>query len=119
MEFKLGGRISMRHDYGELTVLKLTMLRMMFAVPHGTVLFSTIIAPVFAFLATTAVALSRMLRSAMAPAPMPYNLVGVLTQMKTISASAIDSDTLVENTRFDALAGMLTVPTAGRSMVED
>ena len=42
-----------------------------------------------------------------------------MTQMNTISASAIDCDTLVENVRFGVLLGMLTVPRPGRSMVEE
>lgn len=63
-------------------------------------LFSTMIAPLFADFATVRVALSTALRSAIAPAPRPWDFVGVLTQMKMMSALEIDSVTSVENVRF-------------------
>jgi fluoride ion exporter CrcB/FEX len=93
------------------------MSRIICAVPQGTVLFSTTMAPSFACFAIMLVALSKMLRSAVAPAPRPYSFVGVLTQMKTMSASEIDSVTLVENVRLGALLGMLTVPRPGKSII--
>lgn len=75
------------------------------AVPQGTVLFSTITAPDLACFAMVLVAASSAPRSALAPAPIPYILVGVLTQMKTMSASAIQAVTLHEKNRLGFLAG--------------
>lgn len=77
----------------------------MLAVPQGTVLFSTTTAPALACFAMVLVADSRAPRSALAPAPMPYILVGVLTQMKMMSASAMDAVTLEEKNRLGSLAG--------------
>ena len=68
--------------------------------PHGTVLFSTMMVPALACFATVRVAPSTALTSAMDPAPSPCILVGVLTQMKTMSALAMASTTLVEKTRL-------------------
>lgn len=78
---------------------------MILAVPQGTVLFSTMIAPLLAFFAMVRVADSSAPKSALAPAPTPYILVGVLTQMKIISAVAMHGTTLVEKNRFGFLDG--------------
>lgn len=78
---------------------------MILAVPQGTVLFSTMTAPVLAFFAILLVAASSAPRSALAPAPTPYDLVGVLTQMKMMSASATQGITLVEKNRLGSRAG--------------
>lgn len=80
------------------------MSEIIFAVPHGTVLFSTITAPAFACFAMVLVAASRAPRSALAPDPMPYILVGVLTQMKMMSAPAMDAVTSQEKNKLELLA---------------
>lgn len=80
------------------------MSAMMLAVPQGTVLFSTITAPALACFAIVLVAASRAPRSALAPAPTPYILVGVLTHMKMMSASVMEAVTLQEKNKLGFLA---------------
>jgi hypothetical protein len=89
---------------------KLTISEIILAVPQGTVLFSTITAPILAFIAIVLVADSRAQRSALAPAPTPYALVGVLTQIKIMSALAMQGVTLVEKKRLGPRAGRRTPP---------
>lgn len=60
-----------------------------FAVPQGTVLFSTMMAPFFANWAISLVAPSRADKSLAEPAPLPEYFVGVLTDRKMTSASPI------------------------------
>lgn len=66
--------------------LFLTIFRTLSAVPTGTVLFSTMIAPGFAYLATSRIAPSKAVVFVARPAPTPNILVGVLTDMKITSA---------------------------------
>ncbi len=68
--------------------------------PHGTVLFSTKMAPGLACMAISLVAPSRALTSVAEPAPKPRVFVGVLTVMRITSASAIHFATSVEKDRF-------------------
>jgi len=72
------------------------------AVLQGTVLFSTRIAPGFACIAISLVTASSAVTSVARPAPKPLVFVGVLTAMRTISASLIDFDTSVEKNKFGA-----------------
>jgi hypothetical protein len=78
----------------------LTISDIRLAVPQGTVLFSTIIAPFFANFAISLVAPSRADKSLAAPAPRPLFLVGVFTARKIISASAMLLAESVEKKRF-------------------
>ena len=71
------------------------MMRMLSAVLHGTVDFSTTILGDVAISAIRRVADSTYLRSAARPAPMPLSLVGVLTDTKMMSARSIAPSTSV------------------------
>lgn len=82
----------------------LTMSYTMSAVRHGTVLFSTMMAPGLATKATDLVADSNMEMSVANPAPKPLDLVGVLTLKKTMSATAMCMLQSVEKNRFGCLA---------------
>lgn len=75
------------------------------AVRHGTVLFSTMMIPGLATMATERAADSNMERSVAAPAPTPAYLVGVLTAKKTMSAAAMCVSQSVEKNRFGSLVG--------------
>lgn len=77
-----------------------------FAVLHGTVLFSTKIAPVLALTATSLTTISTAVMSVAQPAPTPVVFVGVLTQMNIMSASAILFDDAVVKVRLGSLAGI-------------
>ena len=77
---------------------------MVWAVPQGTVLFSTIIAPGFADLAMSLVVASTADVLVACPAPRPTILVGVLTLRKIISASEIEFVMPVEKKRLAARA---------------
>jgi hypothetical protein len=85
---------------------RLTMLWIVCAVPQGTVLFSTRMAPGLIDFAIEMTARSKAAKFVAAPAPMPLLLVGVFTLTKTTSAAAIHPLTSVENERFGDLAGM-------------
>jgi hypothetical protein len=78
------------------------------AVPHGTVLFSTKMAPGLACIAISLVAPSNAVTSVAEPAPKPLVFVGVLTVIRIISASAMHFATSVEKNRFGTLAGTAT-----------
>jgi hypothetical protein len=78
------------------------------AVPHGTVLFSTKIAPGLACIAISLVAPSNAVTSVAEPAPKPLVFVGVLTVIRIISASEIHLATSVEKNRFGKRAGTIT-----------
>lgn len=75
------------------------------AVRHGTVLFSTMIAPGLACCAISAVTASNAVMSVAHPLPAPRVLVGVLTEIKTTSASEMHRPTWVLKTRLGCLAG--------------
>ena len=70
------------------------------AVRTGTVDFSTTILLEVATLAMVRAQSSQFLMLAARPAPIPWVLVGVLTEMKTMSARAISSSMEVEKKRF-------------------
>jgi hypothetical protein len=65
---------------------RFTICRIRCAVPQGTVLFSTMIVPGFAWIATSLTASSRAVMFEALPAPNPNVLVGVLTARNTMSA---------------------------------
>jgi hypothetical protein len=90
-------------DVSNFRVRGLTMPRIVSAVPHGTVLFSTMMAPGFIARATVMTALSSAAKLVAAPAPIPLAFVGVLTLIKTISATAMQLSTEVEKKRFGCL----------------
>jgi hypothetical protein len=70
------------------------------AVRTGTVDFSTTILPLVHTFAMLRAASSQFLMLAARPAPMPWVLVGVFTEMKITSASSITLSTSVEKKRF-------------------
>lgn len=74
-------------------------------VPHGTVLFSTRMAPGFALSAISRVAPSKAPISVALPAPLPLVFVGVLTVIRMTSASEMHLATSVVKKRFGSLAG--------------
>ena len=74
------------------------------AVRHGTVLFSTRMAPSLACSAISLVTASIAVMSVARPAPTPRALVGVLMAISTISASLIHRETSVEKKRFGTRA---------------
>ncbi len=78
----------------------LTISRMDCAVLQGTVDFSTTILLSEATFAIVLVAASTYPKSAAAPFPMPFVLVGVLTHTKMSSASSIALSMSVEKKRF-------------------
>src|ERR1700753_3354316 len=84
--------------------MTLTISDIRLAVPQGTVLFSTIMAPFLANLAISLVAPSKAAKSLAAPAPLPLYLVGVFTARKTTSASAILFAESAEKNRFPSRA---------------
>lgn len=77
--------------------MRLTVCRTRSAVPHGTVLFSTMMAPGFAWRAISCTAPSTAVMSVALPAPRPKVLVGVLTARKIMSASAMVVESHVKN----------------------
>lgn len=89
--------------------LRLTISRTSSAVRHGTVDFSTTMAPTRACLATSQTTASNAVRSIAQPAPTPLVLVGVFTALKITSASAMQRCTSVEKNRFGARAGISVV----------
>jgi hypothetical protein len=70
------------------------------AVRTGTVDFSTTILPRVDTLAIMRAANSQFLMFAARPAPIPWSLVGVFTEMNMTSESSITSSKLVEKKRF-------------------
>jgi hypothetical protein len=76
------------------------------AVLHGTVLFSTRIAPGLAWMAISLVTASSAVTSVAFPEPKPRVLVGVLTAIRTISASLIVFEISVEKKRLGMRAGI-------------
>lgn len=84
-----------------------TISRINSQVRHGTVLFSTRIAPVLACKAISRVTASNAVTSVARPAPSPLVFVGVFTAISKISASPIYFETSVENCKFGSRAGML------------
>lgn len=87
-------------------VTSLTVSWMISAVRHGTVLFSTRTAPGFPWMAISRVTASRAVTSVARPPPIPFIFVGVLTAIKTMSASLIHRETSVEKKRFGVRAGI-------------
>lgn len=88
---------------------RLTVFFTSSAVRHGTVLFSTIIAPSFACRATSRVTASKAVMSVAYPLPAPRLLVGVLTAMSTTSASEIHPETSVLNIKFGVRAATFVI----------
>lgn len=84
------------------------------AVLHGTVDFSTMMAPGFACFATSVITASKDAMSVALPAPMPLDFVGVFTATSTRSASPMHFPTSVEKKRFGSLAGTV-ISAAGLS----
>ena len=83
------------------------------AVRTGRVLFSTTIVCPVAASATVRAQASTQRRSLAWPAPSPLVLVGVLTEMNTMSAAAIDASTSVEKVRLRPLARATTASRPG------
>jgi MinD superfamily P-loop ATPase len=81
------------------------------AVRHGTVDFSTMMAPGLACLATKAVTASNAAMLVAEPAPFPCPLVGVLTAMRTTSASLTHLATSVVNIKFGCLTVVFLIGT--------
>jgi hypothetical protein len=84
----------------------LTVSWMSSAVLHGTVLFSTRMAPGLAWMAISLVTASKAVTSVALPAPRPFILVGVLTAISMMSASLIVFEISVEKKRFGTRAGI-------------
>ena len=83
------------------------------AVRTGRVLFSTTMVWPVAAWATSRAQASTQRRSLACPAPRPLVLVGVFTEMKTMSAAAIEADTSVEKCRLRPRARSTTRSSPG------
>lgn len=106
MYFELSSCVSTIYlDFLDLERQALTVSLMICAVRHGTVLFSTTIAPGLAWSATSRVTASKAVTSVARPPPIPLILVGVLTATRIMSASPIHLEILVEKNKLGVRAG--------------